>query len=121
MIDGTMAKMTFDETTRMGWTQVLSARPGVLIVRHLEPTFAPTYCSPELRYYPLYMLPPIDPVVFEWPLAVAPASTSAATTPHNTPQSKPWPDQNATSHLAKVPSSCQDHGTLPWHRSKVWW
>ena len=54
----------------------------------IEPTFAPTYCSPELRLDHTYMLP-IDPVVFEWPLAVASASTSATTTPHGTPNKKP--------------------------------
>ena len=47
-----------------------------------------SYCSPELRLDHIYMLP-IDPVVFEWPLAVASASTSAATTPHGTPNKKP--------------------------------
>jgi len=47
-----------------------------------------SYCSPELRLDHIYMLP-IDPVVFEWPLSVASASTSTTTTPHSTPNKKP--------------------------------
>ena len=82
-----MAKMTIEET--MGWTHCpLGEGQTLLVVCHLEPTFAPTYCSPELRLDHIYMLP-IDPVVFEWPLAVASASTSATTTPNNTPNKKP--------------------------------
>ena len=73
----------------MGWTHCpLQEGQELLIVCHIEPTFAPTYCSPELRLDHIYMLP-IDPVVFEWPLAVASASTSATTTPNNNPNKKP--------------------------------
>ena len=87
VIDGTMEKMTFEMT--LGWTQCpIGEGHKLLVVGHLEPTFAPTYCSAELRLNHIYMLP-IDPVVFEWPLAVASASTSAATTPHSTPNKKP--------------------------------
>ena len=60
----------------------------MLIVCHIEPIFGPNYCSPEFRLDHVYMLP-IEPVVFEWPDPVASASTSAATTPSNTPNKKP--------------------------------
>ena len=87
MIDGSMEKMTIDMT--MGWTHCpLAEGQKLLVVCHLEPTFAPSYCSAELRLDHIYMLP-IDPVVFEWPLTVASASTSATTTPNNTPNKKP--------------------------------
>jgi len=87
MIDGSMEKMTLDET--MGWTHCpIAEGHKLLVVGHIEPTFAPNYCSPELRLDHIYMLP-IDPVVFEWPLSVASASTSTTTTPHSTPNKKP--------------------------------
>ena len=49
----------------------------LLIVCHIEPTFAPNYCSPgpELRLDHVYMLP-IEPVVFEWPAPVTSAATA---------------------------------------------
>ena len=87
MIDGSMEKMTFEMT--LGWTQHPIAEGQILlVVGHIEPTFAPNYCSPELRLDHIYMLP-IDPVVFEWPLSIASASTSTTTTPQGTSNKKP--------------------------------
>ena len=84
---GNWEKLTIEATE--GWTiDPFVEGQEVLIVAHIEPTFAPTYCSPELCLDHINILP-IDPVVFEWPLAVASASTSAATTPHGTPNKKP--------------------------------
>ena len=86
---GNWEKLAIEATE--GWT--IDSDPfvegqEVLIVAHFEPTFAPSYCSPELRLDHIYMLP-IEPVAFVWPETVTSASTSAATTPSNTPNKKP--------------------------------
>ena len=84
---GNLQKLTIEETE--GWTiDPFMEGQEVLIVAHFEPTFAPNYCSPELRLDHVYMLP-IEPAAFEWPEHVTSASTSAATTPSNTPNKKP--------------------------------
>ena len=84
---GNLEKLTIEET--QGWTiDPFEEGQEVLIVGHFEPTFAPNYCSPELRLDHVYMLP-IEPVAFEWPEPITSASTSAATTPSNTPNKKP--------------------------------
>jgi hypothetical protein len=84
---GDLQKLTIEET--QGWT-IAPFEEGqeLLIVGHFEPTFAPNYCSPELRLDHVYILP-IEPVAFEWPESVTSASTSATTTPNNTPNKKP--------------------------------
>ena len=88
---GNWEKLTIEAT--QGWTiDPFVEGQEVLIVGHIEPTFAPNYCSPELRLDHVYMLP-IEPVAFEWPEPVTSASTSssAATTPpaSNPPNKKP--------------------------------
>ena len=84
---GNWEKLTIEATE--GWTiDPFVEGQEVLIVAHFEPTFAPNYCSPELRLDHIYMLP-IEPVAFVWPEPVTSASTSAATTPSNTPNKKP--------------------------------
>ena len=84
---GDWQKFTIEET--QGWTiEQFGEGQELLIVGHFEPTFAPNYCSPELRLDHVYMLP-IEPVAFEWPEPVTSASTSATTTPNNTPNKKP--------------------------------
>jgi hypothetical protein len=84
---GDLQKFTIEET--QGWTfEQFVEGQELLIVGHFEPTFAPNYCSPELRLDHVYILP-IEPVAFEWPESVTSASTSATTTPNNTPNKKP--------------------------------
>jgi hypothetical protein len=91
--DGDLEKFTIEET--QGWTiNPIEEGQEVPIVCHIEPTFAPNYCSPgpELRLDHVYMLP-IEPVAFEWPDHVTSASASAATTPSITPNKKPKIDR----------------------------
>ena len=87
---GDLQKLTIEET--QGWTiDPFVEEQELLIVGHFEPTFAPNYCSAELRLDHVYMLP-IEPVAFEWPepiTSATSASTSATTTPNNTPNKKP--------------------------------
>jgi len=84
---GDLQKLTIEET--QGWTiDPFVEGQEVLVVAHIEPTFATNYCSPELRLDHVYMLP-IEPVAFEWPEPITSASTSATTTPNNTPNKKP--------------------------------
>ncbi len=71
-----------------GWTiDPFVEGQELLILGHFEPTFAPNYCSAELRLDHVYILP-IEPVAFEWPEPITSASTSATTT-NNTPNKKP--------------------------------
>ncbi len=85
---GDLHKLAIEET--QGWTIdpfVDSEGQEVLIVAHIEPTFAPNYCSPELRLDHVYMLP-IEPAAFEWPEPIT-SATSASTSANTTPNKKP--------------------------------
>jgi hypothetical protein len=59
---GDWQKLTIEET--QGWTIeqfVVVEGQELLIVGHFEPTFAPNYCSPELRLDHVYILPIAEP------------------------------------------------------------
>ena len=52
---GDLQKLTIEET--QGWTiDPFVEGQEVLMVAHIEPTFAPNYCSPALRLDHVYML-----------------------------------------------------------------